>query len=177
MKRTDKETFVTRFQDRLQSAPVLYLTDFSGLDVKAMTVLRDRLHESGAEYVVVKNRLVLRALDQFDAELPELKEHLKGPTGVVISDGGPVEPAKALSNFAREHGDRPVFKVGVLDRKIVEAAQFARLAKLPPRDQLLAELAGALQAPMAALAGALEAKLQETAGLLDALREKKAEEE
>jgi len=62
MKRTDKEAFVQEFTDRIQKAPVLYLTDFSGLDVKSMTVLRDRLHESGAEYVVVKNRLVLRAL-------------------------------------------------------------------------------------------------------------------
>ncbi len=176
MKRTDKETFVVEFQERLERSTVLYLTDFSGLDVKAMTRLRDRLHESGAEYFVVKNRLVLRALQGLEEELPDLSEHLKGPTGVIVSEAGPVEPAKALSEFAKEHGDRPAFKVGVLDRKIVEAAQFTRLAKLPPREQLLAELAGALQAPLAMLVGALEAKLQETAGLLDALREKKAEE-
>lgn len=177
MKRSDKETFVSEFQDRVQRTPVLYLTDFSGLDVKSMTVLRDRLHESGAEYVVVKNRLVIRALQESDLNLPELTQHLRGPTGVVLSEDGPVGPAKALTEFAKEHGDRPVFKVGVLDRKIVESSQFERLAKLPSRDELLAELAGALQAPMAGLAGALGAKLQETMGLLQALREKKAEEE
>jgi large subunit ribosomal protein L10 len=177
MKRAEKEAFVADFQDRVQKTPVLYLTDFSGLDVKSITVLRDRLHESGAEYVVVKNRLVLRALQGSDLELPDLSEHLKGPTAVVLSEDGPVAPAKALTEFAREHGDRPVFKVGILDRKIVEAAQFQRLAKLPSRDGLLAELAGALQAPMAAMAGALGAKLQEMVGLLDALREQKAEAE
>jgi large subunit ribosomal protein L10 len=95
---------------------------------------------------------------------------------VVIANEGPVEPAKALTEFAKAHGDRPVFKVGILDLKIVEASQFDRLAKLPNREQLLAELAGALQGPLAGLAMALEAKLQETAGLLDALRTKKAEE-
>jgi len=177
MKRADKETFVAEFQDRVRTTPVLYLTDFTGLDVKAMTVLRDRLHESGADYIVVKNRLVSRALRESDLELPDLSEHLRGPTGVVLSEDGPVAPAKALTEFAKDHGDRPVFKVGILDQKILESAQFQRLAKLPSREQLLAELAGALQAPMAALAGALGAKLQEAVGLLEALREKKAEAE
>jgi large subunit ribosomal protein L10 len=177
MKRADKETFVSEFQERLAQTPVFYLTDFTGIDVKSMTTLRDRLHASGAEYVVVKNRLMLRALSALETELPDLSEHLTGPTAVVLANEGPVEPAKALTEFAKEHGDRPVFKVGVLDRKLVPAEQFQRLAKLPTRDELLAELAGAMQAPMAALAGALEAKLQETAGLLDALREKRSQEE
>jgi large subunit ribosomal protein L10 len=125
---------------------------------------------------VVKNRLVVRALQELDLEVPDLSQHLTGPTAVVIANEGPVEPAKALTEFAKAHGDRPVFKVGILDLKIVEASQFDRLAKLPNREQLLAELAGALQGPLAGLAMALEAKLQETAGLLDALRTKKAEE-
>jgi large subunit ribosomal protein L10 len=177
MKRADKETFVAEFQERVRTAPVLYLTDFTGLSVKSMTKLRHRLQAAGADYVVVKNRLVLRALNEMDLELPDISEHLTGPTGVVIGSEEAVAPAKALSEFAKDHDDRPVFKVGVLDLKIVEAGQFDRLAKLPPREQLLAELAGALQSPLAMLAGALEAKLQETAGLLDALRSRKAEEE
>lgn len=176
MKRSDKETFVADFQSRLQEAPVLYLTDFSGLDVKSITVLRDRLHESGAEYVVVKNRLLKRALETAEIELPDLSEHLKGPTAVILAGEGPVGPAKALTDFAKEHGDRPTFKVGIMDQQLLVEGQFKRLATLPSREELLAQLAGALQAPMASLAGVLQAKLQETAGLLDALREKKAEE-
>ena len=176
MKRTDKESFVLEFQERVRSAPVLYLTDFTGLDVKSITRLRRQLSESGAEYHVVKNRLVRRVLEALDSDFPDLSEHLVGPTGVVLARGGPVEPAKALSEFAKEHSDRPVFKVGVVDRVLVEAGQFQRLARLPPREQLLAELAGALEAPMAAFVGVLEAKLQETAGLLDALRERRQAE-
>ena len=176
MKRSDKETFVADFQSRLQEAPVLYLTDFSGLDVKSITVLRDRLHESGADYLVVKNRLLRRALESAEMDLPGLSEHLKGPTAVVLAGEGPVGPAKALTDFAKAHGDRPTFKVGIMDQQLLVEGQFKRLATLPSRDELLAQLAGAFEAPMASLAGALEAKLQETAGLLDALREKKAEE-
>jgi len=170
MNRTEKETFVQDFRERVQAAPVVYLTDFTGLDVKAITVLRERLRQSGAEYVVVKNRLVKRALE--DLDLPDLSEWLTGPTGVVFGREDAVAPAKAVADFAREHDDRPVFKVGVVERSLLEPAQIERLAKLPPREQLLAIVAGTLQAPLAQLAGVLEAKLQEFVGLLEALREK-----
>ncbi len=171
MNQAEKVTFVSEFRDKVKSAPVLYLTDFSGLDVKSMTELRQRLKESGAEYLVVKNRLVKLAMA--DLDLPDISEALLGPTGVVLGHEGSVEPAKAISDFAKDHDDRPVFKLGILDKQLVTAAEIQRLAKLPPRDQLLAELAGALEAPMAAFASALEGKLQEMSGLLDALREQK----
>jgi large subunit ribosomal protein L10 len=171
MNRTDKQSFVEDFRERLQDSPAIFLTDFSGLDVKSMTVLRDELRKSGAEYMVVKNRLVRLALQ--DLDLPDLSEWLTGPTGVIIGHSGPVDAAKAVADFAKTHDDRPVFKVGVLENSVLDASQIERLAKLPNKETLLAMLAGALQAPMAALAGALEAKLQEMSGLLEALREKK----
>ncbi len=171
MNRTEKQTFVGDFRDKVQEAPVLYLTDFSGLDVKSMTLLRRQLKDSGAEYLVVKNRLVKLAVA--DLDIPDISEALLGPTGVVVGYEGAVEPAKVVSDFAKEHDDKPVFKLGILDKKVVTALEIERLAKLPPRDQLLAELAGALEAPMAALASALEGKLQEMSGLLDALKEQK----
>ena len=171
MNRTEKEAFVGEFRDKVQEAPVLYLTDFTGLDVKSMTLLRQRLRESGAEYLVVKNRLVKLAVA--DLDLPDISESLLGPTGVVFGYEGIVEPAKVVSDFAKEHDDKPVFKVGILDNQIVSAAEIMRLAQLPPREQLLAQLAGALEAPMVALASALEGKLQEMSGLLEALKEQK----
>ena len=82
--------------------------------------------------------------------------------------------AKALSDFAKEHDKKPAFKLGVMENKILQPEQVEQIAKLPSREVLLAQLAGAFEAPMAALAGALEAKLQETAGLFDALKEERA---
>jgi len=171
MKRTDKEGFVESFRERLQESPAIFLTDFTGLDVKSMTVLRAELKKNGAEYLVVKNRLLIRTLEGL--ELPDLSDWLTGPTGVVLGHSGPVEAAKTISDFAKSHDDRPAFKVAVMDKALLDAGQIQKLAKLPPREQLLAMLAGALEAPMAALAGALEAKAQEMVGLMKALQEKR----
>ena len=168
MDRATKETFVTELRDRISRAPVFYLTDFSGLSVKQMTSLRRSLRAQNAEYVVVKNRLALRALE--DTDLPDISESLTGPTGMVFGYEDAVGAAKALSEFAKDNDQKPVFKLGVLDRKVLAPEQIDRIAKLPPKEQLLAELAGAMEAPMAALLGALQSKLQETAGLLDALK-------
>lgn len=167
MDRQGKESFVAELQERLGRAPVLYLTDFTGLDVKSITTLRRSLKASGAEYLVVKNRLAMRAFT--DLDLPDISEVLEGPTGLVFGYDDAVTPAKTLADFARENGDKPVFKLGIIEKEIVRPEQIRRIASLPPREQLLAQLAGAFEAPMAALAGALEAKLQETAGLLAAL--------
>ena len=171
MNRTEKQSFVEDFRGRLQDSSAIFLTDFSGLDVKSMTLLRDELRKTGAEYLVVKNRLVRLALQELD--LPDITEWLNGPTGVIIGHTGPVAAAKAVAEFQKGHDDRPVFKVGVLENSVLDPSQIERLANLPNKETLLAMLAGALEAPMAALAGALEAKLQEMSGLLEALREKK----
>jgi large subunit ribosomal protein L10 len=171
MKRTDKEGFVEEFRERLKESPAFVLTDFSGLDVKSMTVLRNELKNNGGEYLVVKNRLLIRALE--GTSVPDLSEWLTGPTGVVLGHSGPVDAAKTVADFAKAHDDRPVFKVGVLENEVLDESQIQRLAKLPSKEQLLAMMAGALEAPMAALAGALEAKLQEMVGLMKALQEKR----
>jgi large subunit ribosomal protein L10 len=171
MNRTEKESFVSDLRERISKAPVVYLTDFSGLDVKSMTQLRRSLRESGAEYVVVKNRLAKLAFD--DTEMPNIFEDMTGPTGMVLGYDDVVTPAKALTDFAKTHDSKPVFKLGIMEDKILQPEQIDRLAKLPPKEQLLAELAGAFEAPMSMLAAALEAMLQETAGLLDALYEER----
>ncbi|MEQ8329649.1 MAG: 50S ribosomal protein L10 [Longimicrobiales bacterium] len=171
MKRAEKESFVAGLRERIDRAPVVYFTDFSGLDVKSLTELRSTLRDNGAEFVVVKNRLAKRAFGETD--LPDISKSLTGPTGVVFGYEGPVGAAKALSDFAKDHDSKPAFKLGLLDEKVIEPEQIDRIAKLPPREQLLAELAGAMEAPMAMLAAALGAKLQEMAGLLDALKDER----
>ena len=167
--RDQKEAFVVEFRERLDQAEAVYLTDFSGLDVKAMTILRRRLKEVGAEYVVVKNRLARRAIGETAGV--QMADILVGPTGVVFGNGGVAEAARAVAEFAKEHDQKPVFKAGILGDAFLDPEKIAKIATLPPREALLSEVAGALSGPMSALASALEAKTRELAGLVEALRD------
>jgi large subunit ribosomal protein L10 len=164
----EKQAVVEQLAEKLRGANAFYLTDFTGLNVKSITDLRRRLRNAGVEYLVVKNTLAERALQGSD--FADVAEFFRGPTALVIGKDDPVAPAKVLAEFAREHNNKPAVKAGVVENRAVTAAQVDALAKLPPRDVLLAQLAGALEAPMAQLAWVMQAKLYEMAGLLDALR-------
>ena len=174
MDRAHKESLVADLRKRIDRAPVLYLTDFTGLSVKDMTQLRRALKASGAEYLVIKNRLAKRVFAESD-DLPDITESLTGPTGFVFGYEDVVGAAKAVSDFAKDHDKKPTFKLGLMDQQILQPEQINKMAMLPSRELLLAQLAGALEAPMAQLAAALEAKVQEMAGLLDALKEERAQ--
>ena len=81
MKRTDKEKLVTELRDKIKGANALYYTDFTGLNVKRMTDLRRKLRKAGVEYVVIKNTLAIRAVN----ECGLVGQPIKGPTGVVVA--------------------------------------------------------------------------------------------
>jgi large subunit ribosomal protein L10 len=171
MRRTEKDAFVGELQEKLEGATAFYLTDFTGLSVKQMTQFRARLRKEGVDYVVVKNTLAKRALQGLD--MPDVAGFFSGATGLVIGQQDAVAAAKVLTDFAREFGDRPAIKVGVVDRRAYDAAQVKQLADMPPREVLLAQIAGGLQAPMARLAGGMSQILAGFARAVDALRQQK----
>ena len=168
MKRTEKEQLVAELAQKLRGANVLYFTDFTGLNVKRMTDLRRRLRKSGVEYVVIKNTLALRAVNESGL----VTERLKGPTGLVLARD-PVTAAKLLADFAKENDAKPTLKGGLLDGRAIDSAQVKQLATMPSREQMLAELGAGLQAPMAAFVGALNGLLYMFAGALEALRQQR----
>jgi large subunit ribosomal protein L10 len=165
MKRPDKEKLVAELTEKLRGAKALYYTDFAGLNVKRMTDLRRRLRKQGVEYVVIKNTLALRAVN--DSGL--VAQKLKGQTGLVIAKD-PVAAAKVLSDFAKENDQRPAVKGGLLEGKSLDVEQVKKLASMPSREQMLADLGAGLQSPMAAFVGALNGLLYMFAGALEGLR-------
>ena len=171
MKRDEKNVVIADLQEKLGDASAFYLTDFTGLSVKQITQFRARLRKEGVEYVVVKNTLAKRAIEGM--ELPDVAGFFTGPTGVVIGRQDAVAAAKVLTDFAREFGDRPAVKVGIVDRKPFGPEQVKRLAELPPKEVLLAQLAGGLQAPMARLAGGMSQIMAGFVRAVDQLRQQK----
>jgi large subunit ribosomal protein L10 len=168
MKRTEKEQLVAELKDKIKSAPALYYTDFTGLNVKRMTDLRRRLRKANVEYVVIKNTLALRAVNESGL----VADRLRGPTGLVVAKD-PVTAAKLLQDFAKENDQKPTVKGGMLDGRALAVDQVKKLASMPPREQMLAELGAGLQSPLAAFAGALNGLLYMFAGALEALHQQR----
>ena len=167
MSKTERQATVESLSELLKGSPNVFVTDFSGLNVLRMTELRRRLRGAGVDYVVVKNTLAQRA---FAANgVHALDEHLAGPTGLVLSGEDALVGAKVLTAFAREF-EKPAIKIGLVDGRPVTPDQVKRLADLPPREVLLAQLAGYIQAPMAQFAGVMNGLLYQMVGALEALR-------
>jgi len=164
MNRVEKQGLVDELSSKIKGAKVLYYTDFTGLNVKGMTELRRRLRKAEVEYVVIKNTLAVRAVNESGL----VGTRLRGPTGMVIGQD-PIVAAKVLTDFAKEFEQKPELKGGLLEGRAIDTAQVKRLATMPPREQMLAQLGAGLQSPLAGVVGALSGLLYTFVGALSAL--------
>ncbi len=174
--KAQKQEMVAALATQVATSPTIYVTDFTGLDVARITDLRRRLRAVGVEYVVVKNTLARRALTEKQLKDGGLESFLAGPTALVLAGADPVGAAKVLTDFAKEF-EKPAIKVGLVEGKPVTQAQVKSLAALPAKAQLLAQVGGAFQAPMAGFLGVLNGVLYALVGALEALKTKRAGEQ
>ena len=173
MPTAEKEAVVAELTEVLKRANGVYLTDFTGLDVPAFTLLRKQLREESISCRVIKNRLGKLAVQR--AGIEGLDEVLRGPTGLVCADEDPVAPARVLSKFAEEGDGKPAIKAGYVDGDVFVDGQIEKLAQIPPRDVLLGQMVSAMQSPISGLAFTLNGILQKLVGTLQAVAEKKQE--
>jgi large subunit ribosomal protein L10 len=153
MKRSDKEQLVAELKDKLEGAEGVFYTDFTGLNVKRMTELRRRFRKAGVEYVVIKNTLALRAVN----EAGLVGQKLKGPTGVVVAKD-PITAAKLLTDFAKENDQKPSVKGGIYEGAVIDEKLVKKLASLPTRNEALSILVGTFNSVLMMFALALDAK-------------------
>jgi len=171
--REEKEAVVSQIKEKLGAAQVAILTDYRGLTVAEMNELRKKCRENNVEFRVVKNTLTWLAAKSLGLE--ELQDYLKGPTAIAFGLEDPVIPAKIISEFSKDHDDLEI-KGGILEGKVIPIEKIKELAELPPKDQLLAKLAGAMNSPMAMLLNVLNAPIRDFVYALEALRKKKEAE-
>ena len=172
--RPEKIAVVAEVQEKFSNAEAVILTEYRGLDVTDMAVLRAAMKQAGGEYKVYKNTLVRVAAKELNLEIEEL---LVGPTAIAFtgtrpdgSSGDPVSIAKALTNFAKDHEDL-IIKGGVLEGALLSTEEITALSKIAPREELLARLAGGMAAPLREFASLLNAIPQNFAYALSALIE------
>ncbi|MHB8800975.1 MAG: 50S ribosomal protein L10 [Thermoanaerobaculia bacterium] len=171
MNRTEKTDAIAHMAEALGSAPHAFLIDFQGISVPDVTELRRQIRATGAEYVVVKNTLALRAIK--DAPIGALSEHFSGMTAVAWSKTDIVQLAKVLHQFGKTNPKIKV-KAALVEGRPVPAAALESLASLPTRPELVARLLGLMQSPMRRLVTVLSSPQRKLAMTISAVAEKKS---
>jgi large subunit ribosomal protein L10 len=160
-----KEATVEELRDMLSRATMTVVADYRGLKVADLQGFRANLRTMQAEARVAKNTLTLRAAQEVG--LPQLEEHLTGPTMLVVAYDDPVAVAKAVGDFARTSRILQV-KGGLTGQRLVSAEEVAAIAALPSREVLLGRVVGQIQAPLYGLVGVLSGVIRQFGYVLQA---------
>ncbi len=167
--RAKKAERVEQYLEHLQKSQGLILTDYRGMRVAEIEELRRSLRGAQATYQVVKNRLLLLALQQMGLAMPQ--EWLEGPVAVAFCHGEVPAAAKVVQEFAKGR-EKFAVKGGVLGRTPITPAQIAALASLPPREVVLAQVLGAMNAPASQVVGVIASGIRQVLNVLQAYVDK-----
>ncbi|HEU0273376.1 MAG TPA: 50S ribosomal protein L10 [Candidatus Udaeobacter sp.] len=167
--RPEKTSIVSELSDKLKHSPFVLVTDYQRMKVGDFSELRNRLASMGAEMHVVKNNFLKRAMT--DSGFPDAGEQLMGQTAVVTGENDVAPVAKIFKTFAAEF-KVATLKIGFVDRAILSATELEKLADLPAREVLQAQLLGLLLAPATRLVRLLNEPGSALARLLQAKAEK-----
>lgn len=149
-----KAEIVKQTTDMLNAAQSAIVVDYRGLTVAEVTDLRKQLRDAGIQMLVIKNKILDRAVEGTDYE--DLRSTFVGPTAVAFSDEDPIAPAKILKKFADDH-DALEIKGGFIEKSVKTLDEINEYANMPGREELLSMLASALQDPMRKIARAVKA--------------------
>lgn len=158
---------VAALKEKLERCTIALTANYAGISVNEMVELRRQMRAAEVDFTVVKNTLMYLAADA--AQRPQVKDIIQGPTVMAFGYGDPLDVAKAVSEYGRAGRSTLSVQGAVIeDGLVLSAAQVNRLATLPSKPQLVANLMGQLQAPMQRLLTALNGPLQNLTSLLQA---------
>ena len=172
MKKEEKGTMVAELAEDFGRASIALVTEYKGMKAGESDDMRRRIRAVRGEFRVTKNTLLRRAIK--DTNFAALDGHLGGPVGLILSYADPVELAKMVSSF-KDFGGKFKIRGGVLDGKPLTPAEINELANLPPREVIMAQLLGLLQAPATQLVRLLNEPGSMVARLVDAIGRKAGE--
>ncbi len=170
--RTEKQRQAEQLRESLARISSLYVVENRGLTVNEVNELRSKIREISATYKVYKNSVVRMAVE--GTQLEELARGLTGPNAFAFTDGDPVQLAKVLREFIKEH-ERLTFKAAYVDGTLIPAERVPEIADLPTREELLTQLVFMLQSPIRRLVTALAAPVQQLVTALAQVAEQVAE--
>lgn len=148
-----KAAQIEEIKEKIGKCGAFVVVDYKGISVADDTKLRSDFRKNDVEYRVLKNRLVLRALSELN--IGGFEGHLEGPTAIAFAYGDPLAAAKVVSENAKTVKAIEV-KCGLMDGAYIDAETVAKLAAIPSKEVLLAQLLGLLQSPISGLARAIQ---------------------
>jgi large subunit ribosomal protein L10 len=167
-----KKEVVAALTEKVKGSVAGVLVDYKGISVENDTKLRRELRQAGVEYSVVKNTLLGRAVDE--AGLSGLKDCLSGTTALALSETDAVAAAKILSKYAADSKGTFTVKAGFVEGSVLDAAGVDSLAKLPSREELVAQTLRGFNAPIAGFANVLNGTIRGLVVVLNGIAEKSA---
>lgn len=163
--REKKEAIVNEYVDKLRRSQAVIISEYRGLTTKQMQSLRRDLRGAQSELAVSKNTLVARALSEVGLPAPE--ELLGGPIAVTFCYEEVAAPAKVLTKFARD-SKIMVLRGGLMGQTVFNEAGVQSLTELPSKEQLRAQVVGALQSPISGLVNVLAGTVRGFMNVLNA---------
>ncbi|MBN1277641.1 MAG: 50S ribosomal protein L10 [Deltaproteobacteria bacterium] len=170
MNKLEKEKFVNDFNRRLKEAEGVFLLDYQGLNVEIINRLRNELKKTGSEFQVAKNRLLKLASKETETEV--IKEYMKGPSAIALAYDDLVGPAKVFVDFSKTYEQLKI-KCGQISGRLIDRDAIKRLAELPGRDVLLAQVLAAMKGVPASFVNVLCAVISNLLNVLKAIEEQK----
>lgn len=168
--RQQKEIITKELAKKIKGAKATVFSDFKGLTMKDMTVLRKELKEEGVSLKVVKKTLINIALKEAGVEADILK--MEGQIAVAVSDKDEVAAAKIMSKFSKANDNLKVTG-GILEGRMLSIEDVIALSKLPSKEELLAKFVGTINAPISGLVNVLAGNLSGLVRVLKAVADKK----
>jgi len=165
-----KQSEVTELTDNLKSAKAVVFTSFDGLTVAESQALRNLLRKEGIFYKAAKKTLLAKAL--IDSGLAIDVKILAGSLGLAFGQGDEVVPAKLLAKFAKNKENLKI-QGGILEGAFISAAKVMELAKLPGKQELLAQLVGTIKSPISGLVNVMAGNLRGLVNVLNAVKDAK----
>ena len=163
--------------DLLGRAQAVVLADYRGLSVPQIGELRKQLREKDADFSVVKNTLLRRAVAGEDGIDPNLDAALNGPTAAIFALGDPVSAAKVVTDYIAANRNTPLsIKGGWVGGKFFDAKQVEQLSKVPPREVLISQMLGSFNAPITGFVGTLNGIISNFVFTLQAVADKRQSE-
>jgi large subunit ribosomal protein L10 len=170
MPKPEKIEVVATLKEKFSTAEGFVLADYTGLTVEEVNGLRGKCKEADIEYKVIKNTLAKIAVKE--ANLEGVVDFIDGPTAVALSVKDSVAPARVLAAFMREI-KKMAFRGGYVDGRAYSADEIKEISRLPGKDGLIAQVMGALNAPMANIVWNLEGNLRNLVSIIDQISKKK----